>query len=81
VVGACASTPFYLGISAWTMRKGGSDLAVLEGTSDTLACMCAVLFDFVAGLLAETIGWSGVLVCWTVASMVAASSLMSFMHE
>ena len=43
--------------------------------------MCAVLFDFVAGLLAETIGWSGVLVCWTVASMVAASPLMSFMHE
>ncbi|CAG9464475.1 unnamed protein product [Pedinophyceae sp. YPF-701] len=72
VAGAAGATPYYVGVSSFTMRVGATRAPLLEGLSETLAYVAAVAFDWRAGELAGSGACEPVLRALFFSAVVAA---------
>ena len=81
VAGACMATPFFVGISSWTMKRGGANMAALEGSSEMVAYSCAVLADIAVGAMADSVGWHAVLACWAALTGIAGYAFVRVARE
>lgn len=72
VLGLCLAPPCYIPPNLFALRFGGKDkAATLTGLIDAMAYPVAMVFDFIAGSLASSIGWTTVIEVCIVSSFLA----------